>query len=290
MPLKPPQLGRKSTKPKSYAAPHKGDRWDDRHYVKCYLLARQGMTDTQIAGALHVDKITFYKWRDSNPALQDALAQARTEEAGAGSFSEYVHGRLPEHLRPIWTEIMEIDQCKDESVYARRQRLEKMLEGKGRRVQQHLWLHALVNSNFNKFEACRKTGISRGTVQNWVKDDVNFMELVEQVVEMKKDFVEGCLFGLIGQGDAAATIFASRTLNRDRGYDPKITVVHKGKVKLAGGLDLNKVIGQLPLKMKRAFLDAIREAKNGDTPRQLPPRVVTSNSSNSSNSEDSDDE
>lgn len=271
MAVKKQQTQNKSKFDKNFAKPRKGEKWSDIYYVRIYRLARQGFSDTQIGKTLGVDKVTFYRWRDSNPAVQDALAQARTEEDGAGNLAEYVHGRLPPSLQELWAEIMEVDQLKDDSVYMRRKRVEKLLADKGRRVKQQLWLHALVHSNFNKFDACRKVNVSRGTVQNWIKGDPKFMELMDAVIEMKKDFAEGCLFGLVGQGDVTATVFVNRTLNRDRGYDPKITIVNEGTVKHAH-YDINKIVDSLPTDAKRAFLAAMQTA-NSD-PKALPPRKV----------------
>lgn len=72
--------------------------------------------------------------------------------------------------------------------------------------------------------------------------------------------------GLVKQGDSAATIFASRTLNRDRGYDPKLTVEHTGQVQHSHVLSLETIIPQLSPKAQREILAAIEKAEA----KQLP--------------------
>jgi len=66
--------------------------------------------------------------------------------------------------------------------------------------------------------AADQVGINRTTHNKWMTDDPEYKAAYAELKEVKKDFVESHLMKLIGKGDAACTIFASKTLNKDRGY------------------------------------------------------------------------
>lgn len=272
--------GQKSKFTKVHDKVYFGQKWKDTNYVTVFQLARQGMADTAIATALGVNRVTFYRWRDSNPTLQDALDRARTKEAGAGNLAEYVHGRLPAKVQKLWDEIMEVDKAENHGYRPRRKRLMKVLAREGRTIRQQLWLHALINSNFSKSEACRKTNIPRTQVQYWIENDENFLELADYVIEVKKDFVESGLMSLIAAGDSPATVFASKTLLRDRGYDSKVTVV-MDKTEKKVKVNMDKVLEGMSTEAKLDFLRALKSGGSLDGskegPKKLPPRLVTTN-------------
>lgn len=222
------------------------EKWRDSLYVKCYRLALEGLKDGGIAKALGVSRVTFLRWRRQRKALRLALKEARggLAKSRTQTFSEYVSGRLPDHLRPLWDGIERAEQRANPE-----RRIEALLAGQGEDVRKQVFVHALVSSNFNKAEACRRANVSYSTVTKWCADPL-FVQLMDQVHQMKQDFIEGCLMGLVAQGDTTATIFASKTVNRDRGYDVKKTVVHEGLVQHAH-FDFE----QLPLKLKKDILD-----------------------------------
>jgi hypothetical protein len=241
--------------------------WTDEFYLRAYELAREGLKDPQIAKALGIDKRTFKQFVKTKVALRNALNKAR---AGAGSkeltvqtgqtFMDYVYRRLPGHVQDVWSDMRLADKDKNPI-----RRVEDMLEGCGKRDRQILFIHSLVCSNFNKAEACRKIGLPYATLETWKTKDPDFIELMGYVQEMKRDFVEGALMSLIAQGDSAATIFASKCLNRDRGYDPKTTVEHTGSV-MHGVVNMQDVLSSLPAETQRAILNQHRKANN-----MLPP-------------------
>jgi transposase len=236
-------------------------KWDDSHYVKVYEMARSGMTKNEISKALGVDRETWSKWVKIRPALAEALRRGHSPsgEQSGEKFFEYVYKRLPRHLQRVWAalEVYEEEGAAEEMI-------ESLFEDRGVRARQHLWVHALVASNFNASEACRRVNVTRNTLEGWVQHDPGFAELIDHLHQMKKDFAEGCLFGLLARGDTAATIFANRTLNRDRGYDPKVTVVHEGLVgHLHTKVDVDELAG-FSRAEKRAILEKLRG------PAQLP--------------------
>lgn len=231
---------KKSKKP----PPTMKTRWKNSYYVKSYLYARDGYSDAKIAKALGVSRVTFLKWRRGDKALRVALKKGRAPgTALSTSFSDYVAHRLPDSLRPLWDNLCAAD---DELNPVRR--VEALLAGRGEEVRQHLFVHAFVVSNFNKAEACRRTNVSPKTLRTWAADP-QFAALLEQVAEMKKDFVDAGLMGLVAQGDTAATIFAAKTLLRDRGYDTKQVVEHRHQGQVEFKLEM------LPLDLRTQILD-----------------------------------
>lgn len=235
--------------------PVKGDRpaWRNNYYVRVYKMAQMGLKNGQIAQQLGVSKATFKSWVKADKALRESLKEAREPKEvnqKVGSLSEFVYQRLPADLRPLWDTICEADEEPNGE-----RRLELLTANCGELAKQHLWLHALVTKNFNKNEACRVTNIGKSLVAKWVKEDPQFLELVDEIVDMKHDFVEGALMNLVAGGDSAATIFAAKTLLRKRGYDVKTTVEVSGQVNHSHGhVDLTKVLDGLDLDSRRKLL------------------------------------
>lgn len=230
----------------------KNTRWDDSFYLRCYLLARQGLTNRDICSLMKISRLTFAGWIKKRPALKEALEKARDEKQKDSDFKDYVAGRLPEHLLVLWEEIMEVEDGNEEAKkYA-------LLGQHGVRTRQYLFLHAYVKTNFNKTKAFQITGISSHELTHWMKDK-DFEEIVQHMVEAKKDFVEGALMDLVEQGEKTAVIFANKSLNSDRGYGQKIQVEHSGKLEHQHQhlIDIDKL--QLPLEVRMIILEAAQK-------------------------------
>lgn len=249
-----------------------GRRWKDEYFVRIYLLARQGLSNTAIAESLGVSKDkTLTRWVRIHPAVKDALDKGRADREGVKMFDlkQYVYGRLPNKLRPIWDEICKVDSDESASKQDKYDRIYGLIEHRGKRAKQYLWVHALVQSNFNKNEANRKANVSSSTLQQWIHGDPGFLELTNNIMEMKKDMIEGCLLGLVAQGDTNATIFAAKSLLKDRGYSTEVNIKHEGKVNHLH-LNMDKVLDQLSPKAKRELLLALEDQNT----KALPPRQV----------------
>lgn len=248
--------------------------WDNKFYVRIYKAAVQGMSDAQVARMLGVKPDTFATWRKRDRAVRDALEQGRGKKAvgpsgkrTGKSLAEYVFGRLPPDYRKLWRRLEKAWEVEDGE-----RLVEGLMAGQGKRARQYLFFNALIGSNFNKTEAMRKLGIHVQTYNYWMRTDESFAELFRAFNrEFRKDFVEGSLMGLIAQGDQAAIIFANKTLNRDRGYDPKVTVVHEGTVTHAH-VDMERVIDMLSPKAQREVLRAVRQLEAGQV-KALPERA-----------------
>jgi len=93
--------------------------------------------------------------------------------------------------------------------------------------------------------AVKDVGIARRTHYDWINDDPEYREAVENLPEFVLDFAENALFKLIQEKNVAATIFFLKTKGRSRGYieRPDIHIsqeVNKGIVYRFEVTDANK--------------------------------------------------
>lgn len=247
-----------------------GIKYNPSISLDIYRLALTGLSRSGIARAVGTDKRTFKKWMVRHPEVKKALDMGYGRDSskpfvgGKQTFIEYGLTCLPPKLHDLWKQLNDID---DEQ--GTEKRFDMLMADKGKAVKQQIFLHSLISTNFNKFKAMRRACVNHYQVDKWRREDPDFADLVNHVHEMKKDFIEGCLMGLIGGGDSAATIFASKTLLQDRGYGAKVTIKHEGGT-TNKQLMLKKVIYQLGPKAKRQLLDKIRETEA----KALPPRRV----------------
>ncbi len=86
------------------------------------------------------------------------------------------------------------------------------------KVRKRAMLEALKASFGVIKMACDQVGIERTTHNLWMSKDPKYREAVEELREVKKDFVENKLLKLIESGNPQATIYAAETLLKDRGY------------------------------------------------------------------------
>lgn len=188
------------------------NEWNDGHYVQIYSLALRGETEVTIAKLLGVSKSAMDKWKREKPYVKEALRLARQKRGTSGAIMEHVFGRLPEDLQEMWRRICECDKV--DGGYAK---LQELLNNGGKINKQRLFLHALVTNHFNRSKACQIIGITPRELNKWVQDE-DFLRLIREVEEVKKDFVEGALMQGIAEGDVNLIKFANSTLNKDRGY------------------------------------------------------------------------
>lgn len=229
-------------------------KWNHENYVKIYELARDGLTLTEIAHAVGVEASTLKDWRATDPAVDYALDRGKqmAKKSSASTFAEQALERLPDALREVWGQLNALHEEPNPE-----KRVEMLLEGHGKRARQTLYVQALIHCGFRNLEACRYVGISPHTVVKWKQNDPDFLMLMDSIHEMKKDFCEGALMGLVASGDSPAVLFTNKTLNRDRGYDPKITISHEGSVKHQ--VDISQL--GLPLEVLQAIQEAMQRKK-----------------------------
>jgi len=246
--------------------------WKDENYVLAYELAKSGMSEIKMAKAMGISVTTLRKWKDQKPALRSAIEKASSSNSRSMSnvqdFHEYIYQKLPPHLAKIWDEIQAVEH-EENSIL----KIEAMLKGAGKRGRQHLFLHALVTSNFNVSRACSMMNMSRKTFENWVTHEPEFGELMQEIDFHKKNFFESALIGLVAGGDSSATIFVNKTINRDRGYNEKIELDMKGTIEhehLHAHIPIDDL--NLSLEVKREILSAIRYLNKSNT--NVPAEII----------------
>lgn len=230
------------------------------YYVRAYRLAKDGMSNTAIAKNLGVDVSVFAKWLAKKPALAKAVEEGRAESGKDGyrDFRKFAYGRMTPQARKLWDRLEEVEKL-DEGK-SRRERHDAFCElvaTQGMRLRQQLFLHSLVSSNFQVTMACRRVGIAVTEVREWMTEDRPFAELVGGINACKKDFFESSLINLVRNGDTAATIFANKTINRDRGYGEKVQVDIRGEIDHKVSVEGLK----LSVEAQRELLDAIRKRR-----------------------------
>lgn len=245
-------------------------KWRDDQAFRLYELFKAGHGTAAVAHLMGVRAETVNAWVDKLPLAKAAKAAAlAARDAESETFADYVHSRLPADLVPVWKEIESAGMSENPV-----ERIEAALAGKGKRGRQWMFLHALVTSNFNVTEASRKTNIDRRTFQLWMKNDDGFARIIDQIYESKKDLVEGKLFQLIEQGDTSAVLFASRTLNKDRGYGDSKTIKVDQTTTHRHLIDIDEL--DLTLEVRRAILEALRKKQAPDAltdPTRDPPQL-----------------
>jgi len=232
-------------------------KWDDENYVKVYECARAQMSDNAIAGALGCSAATFQRWKDKYPAVVTAIRKGRKNtRKDTQSFRDFVYTRLPKRLRKVWRRIDRFDNTTNGT-----ERIESLLADHGTPARQHLFLYALLHSNYSLSEALRKVNISYQRLQAW-KEDPDFLNLVDEIQGAKKDFFESALVKLVKRGDTNAVVFANRTLNKDRGYSEKLDISVNGSINHNHHfvVDVDKL--NLPFETRKEVWKAIKQEQD----------------------------
>lgn len=234
--------------------------WNHDYYIKAYDLAKQGMRNQRLAKALGISKPTLLEWMKRHPAFKRAIQTGREQfnKVQEGSFREYVYEQLSPEMKEVWDEINACSEDPNGVV-----RIEALLHAKGKRVRQHMFLYAVVDNNFNASQACRFVNISVHTLRLWIANDPDFRELMDEINWHKKNFYEEGLVALVRRRDPAATIYANKTYNRDRGYGDSKTVEHTGKLEHDHSGEVrvidNEKLQKLPLQTRRQLLELMDE-------------------------------
>lgn len=256
----------------------KKEVWNDEYYVRAYKLACEGAKDREIAETVGVGEARFKRWLSEKPALQAAVDEGRRKREDADgyktAFFDYVEGRLPAQAKGVWEKIRVWDEQGSSNFEGK---LETLLEGRGDRFRQHLWVQAMAFSHFDPREAGRLVGVGPATIKKWKEEDPGFEDVIYVLEEAKRDFCEAALMRLVHTGDTAAVIFANKTLNRKRGYEVKSTITHEGLVqhRLEQEVTLEQILERLPPTTQAAILDVVRQVV-GDKDRKPPAREVMS--------------
>lgn len=85
-------------------------------------------------------------------------------------------------------------------------------------------LSALESSLGVVKEATKTVGINRSTYYDWLKNDYEFKQAVDEINEGAVDFAETALYNRIEKGDTTAIIFYLKTKGKKRGYVEKTEI------------------------------------------------------------------
>lgn len=197
----------------------KAIEWEDDYFYKIYALAATGYSTQAIAEAIGIDHGTLLNWKNKRPALGRAIEEGHRASKGLTSpLPEYIFARLPEPLQLVWDEILSVWNEPLAHI-----KIERALEGRGKKERQHLFLYALAATTYSASRACVMLNISKSTFDYWCQDP-DFHALWNEVEWHKKNFCEDKLMELVASGWPAAVIMVNKTLNSDRGYGNKLQV------------------------------------------------------------------
>lgn len=235
-------------------------KWRDEFIVRATHLARDGMTEAQMAKMLGISKITFTIWEREKPLFKLAVEEGRNYtkrgRKDEWDISDYILPRLSPKSRILWKKIHAFGRSgKDQS------RVTTILGRKAKRMRQDMFLCAWITGNFSIAKACRKIGINRNTFELWKKEK-HFQRMILEIEESKNDFIESCYLRQIAAGDSNVIIHGADTRLKDRGYSRKATVdvnvtgqiEHTHHMALMENLDL-------PVSIQKMILDKMREQR-----------------------------
>lgn len=236
----------------------KRSNWTPKHAVDIYRYALAGSTYEEIAKKINCPLSTFKGgWMLDNPECRYAVEQGYADRKSAqeNTFKAYLEERLSPTLRKLWDEI-EYWADNQDGVG----KIEELLAPHGGRARQQLWLHAMLETNFDTTKSCKMLNISFQMLNRWKNDDPDFPALLDEMLWHKKNYFENALMGLTAMRSERAIIHANKTLNKDRGYGDKLemtvngTITHnhvvipldKLTLKLETLLDLEQAMSVLP--------------------------------------------
>lgn len=241
-------------------------KFQEEMILKIYHLAKESLSDPQIAQALQISEFCLRRWQKIHPGVRDALTQARQGKSSlkAGeTLREFIFNSLPPRLQELWRKINRFDKKEGGSLLK-----ENLFKSESKEVRQHLFLYALICNSFNPSEACRLTHTPYSTLRKW-KDDPDFEELLQEIEWHKGNFFETALIGLVKKGDVGSILMVNRSFNKERGYGEKVKVDVdiKGQIEHLV-VDIDKL--NLPLETRRQILEAMR----GEEPKLIENKEV----------------
>lgn len=208
------------------------------------LALKHGLSDLKpIYSELGITESQFTELQQSQPSFQRAITAGEADRLPA------VFADLSDESKEIWKTLTDREAFPD----AKQSALLAVANG-GKREQQKLLIYGLVESHFDVNSALKALKIPLKTFRNWVKDDPEFAEMISEVQDQKKQFIESRLFRLIAMGSERATIFgAERLLKETYGQELKHTGNIEHNHQHNTGLDLSK----LPVEVRSQIFEIL---------------------------------
>jgi len=242
---------------------NKSGIWNEDFIWKAYALAQKGEDNSSICKHFKISPQTLINWKKAHKAFANALTAGKKKPRNGNTshidqLREFVHGRLPEDLKPVWSEMMDSEERGD---VLPEKRLAALIgtRADAQEARQTLWLYAWFECNFNQSEASRRVGTDYHVVQHIWKKQPKFMALFNEMNRIKGDFFEGSLVKGVRDGNPFLIAFANKTFNRDRGYGESIDVNVNGTIEHTHVVKIEDL--DLPLDMRKILLTAVREQR-----------------------------
>lgn len=122
-------------------------------------------------------------------------------------------------------------------------------------------LDALQKNGGNVKAATEAVGIHRCTHYDWLENDADYKQAVEDIAEGCLDIAENVLQTAIKNGDMTATIFYLKTKGKKRGYNEKIEYEGKQQTEIS----VSKInVGKLPDDILFKMVDALDAIENNN--------------------------
>lgn len=228
-------------------AKKKSTKYNEDVIWKCYKFARHGHSDSKIATNIGVDKQTLFNWIKKYKVLNRAIQAGRKDHGPQSdeSLESFVYKKLPPDAQDYF------DILQDEVTNWNEELGEMTTE-----VKQMLYFNLWYENDFNESEALRKLGLSVKVVHEWRRDNPWFASIYNNMLVVRKDFVEQATMRLIKQGDPIVTMRVNAALNKDRGYGDKLEIEGNMQHTVTHGIDVTGL--DLPADVMERILEAVR--------------------------------
>jgi hypothetical protein len=206
---------------------------------------------------------------DKHPELAQAKEMAE-QNRNKGMLGNYVLTNLTKASKEIWDRLTKVNT---------HEAIESIFKGKPIKLRQELFCHAILHTGYDISKACNIVGVDRYQMESW-KQDLGFLQMLEEVQFHKKNFFEKALIGLVAEGYPGAIIHANRTVNADRGYREGIDVNINGTPGRVdweiGDLDLDvetmkKVLAAIEKKKQASMEEDLAQEREWRSTKKLPP-------------------
>lgn len=235
----------------------KNTKWNDEILIKVTHMARDGLTESQMARMLGISKITFTIWEKDNrlfrKAVQEGRAYTKRGQRGVFDMSDYIYRRLSSESQTLWRQIHAFDNANKGLA-----KVNALLAGRGKRIRQDMFLCAWVNGLFSVSAACRKIGVNRNTFERW-KREPYFQRMVWEVEQIRNDLYENCVSrgALAGDPTILTQIMNSKLKDRGYGKPTAIDINVQGQIEHSHRLVLMEDLN-LPISVQKIILDRVR--------------------------------
>lgn len=206
------------------------------------------------------------QWEVKKPLFAYALKRGRrinrhkakeaTKNENKGSVIEgYIWDTLTEDEKKVWRKLKRFDRAR-----TGKEVINAILEKRGKIFRQHLFIHAMVHSNYQVTRACRMCGIDIQTFDRWRAGDADFNRLFLAIKDAQQDRLMNAYWKLIDVRNEQAVIHGVKTLCKDKGFGEKTEV----DVKVSGEIQHNLIqidVDALPLDMQTRLLEEVRKVK-----------------------------